>query len=104
MYQHIRREEEERLIKWTTVYKIFEKKKKRKIAVVGLTSVEPMTYGPNHWHVKLISDTLDKLLPKIKCQYDMLIIVSHIGLRVDRYIAHHYPEVDLIVGGHSHDY
>lgn len=98
------REEDESMPKWCTTYKIFETKKKTRIAVVGLTAAYPMTYGPNHWHVKLISDTLDKLLPKIKGQYDMLIIVSHIGLRVDRYIAHHYPEVDLIVGGHSHDY
>ncbi|AYN49303.1 Mannosylglucosyl-3-phosphoglycerate phosphatase [Lactobacillus johnsonii] len=98
------REEDESMPKWCTPYKIFETKKKTRIAVVGLTAAYPMTYGPNHWHVKLISDTLDKLLPKIKGQYDMLIIVSHIGLRVDRYIAHHYPEVDLIVGGHSHDY
>ncbi len=98
------REEDESMPKWCTPYKIFKTKKNTRIAVIGLTAAYPMTYGPNHWHIKLISNTLDDLLPKIKGEYDMLIVVSHIGLRVDKYIAHNYPEVDLIVGGHSHDY
>ncbi len=46
---------------------------------------------------------MDKLLPKLKGKYDMLIVVSHIGLTMDRYLAQNYPEINLIVGGHSHD-
>lgn len=98
------REENEEMPEWCKPYKILRTKKQTRIAVIGLTAAYPMTYGPNHWHVKLISDTLDKLLPKLKGQYDVLMVVSHIGLRMDRYIAEHYPEVNLIIGGHSHDY
>ena len=95
-------EENETRPQWAQPYKLFTTKKNTRIAVVGLTAAYPMTYGPNHWHVKEISQTLNKVLPQLKGKYDVLVILSHIGIRVDRYIAENYPEVDLIIGGHSH--
>lgn len=95
-------EEDETRPTWSQPYKIITTNKGTKIAIVGLTAAYPMTYEPNHWHVKAISQTLDNVLPKLKGKYDVLIVVSHIGIREDRYIAQHYPEVDLIIGGHSH--
>lgn len=97
------REEDETMPKWCQPYQIITTKAKTKIAIVGLTAAYPMTYGPNHWHVKLISNTMDKILPEIKGQYDLLFVISHIGLTMDRYLAEHYPEINLIIGGHSHD-
>ncbi|HEY9085279.1 MAG TPA: hypothetical protein VIN40_04990 [Candidatus Tyrphobacter sp.] len=34
---------------------------------------------------------------------DALIVLSHIGLRLDRALAAAVPRIDLILGGHSHD-
>lgn len=34
---------------------------------------------------------------------DMLIVLSHVGLRLDRVLAARVPRIDLILGGHSHD-
>jgi 2',3'-cyclic-nucleotide 2'-phosphodiesterase (5'-nucleotidase family) len=34
---------------------------------------------------------------------DLLIVLSHIGLRLDRKLAAAVPRIDLILGGHSHD-
>ncbi len=34
---------------------------------------------------------------------DALIVLSHIGLRLDRKLAAAVPRIDLILGGHSHD-
>lgn len=96
-------EEDETMPKWAQPYKIFTTKKGTRIAVIGLTAAYPMTYGPNGWHIKLINQTMDKLMPQLKGKYDMLVVVSHIGLTMDRYLAENYPEIDLIVGGHSHD-
>ncbi|MBV8529704.1 MAG: hypothetical protein JO104_00180 [Candidatus Eremiobacteraeota bacterium] len=34
---------------------------------------------------------------------DLLIVLSHLGLSLDRELAKRVPRVDLILGGHSHD-
>lgn len=34
---------------------------------------------------------------------EMLIVLSHVGLRLDRVLAQRVPRIDLILGGHSHD-
>lgn len=97
------REEDESVPTWCKPYEIIKTKKGTRIGIIGLTAAYPMTYGPNHWHVKLISETMDKYLPEMKGKYDVLMVISHIGLTMDRYLAEHYPEIDLIIGGHSHD-
>jgi 2',3'-cyclic-nucleotide 2'-phosphodiesterase (5'-nucleotidase family) len=34
---------------------------------------------------------------------DMLLVLSHVGLSLDRKLAERVPRIDLILGGHSHD-
>lgn len=97
------REEDESMPKWCVKSKILTTKNKTRIALIGLTAAYPMTYGPNHWHIKMLKNTMDEVLKQISGQYDALIMLTHIGLRMDRWLAKNYPQIDLIVGGHSHD-
>ena len=97
------REEDESMPKWAEDYHILTSKKGTRIALVGLTAAYPMTYGPNHWHVKMLKNTMDRVLPEIEGKYDVLILITHVGLTMDRWLAKHYPQIDLIIGGHSHD-
>ncbi len=97
------REEDESMPKWAKDYQILTSKKGTRIALVGLTAAYPMTYGPNHWHIKMLKNTMDRVLPEIEGKYDVLILITHVGLRMDRWLAKNYPQIDLIVGGHSHD-
>lgn len=92
------REEDESMPTWCSQSKILTTKKGTRIALIGLTAAYPMTYGPNHWHIKMLKNTMDDLLPKIEGQYDALIMLTHIGLRMDRWLAKTYPQIDLIVG------
>jgi 2',3'-cyclic-nucleotide 2'-phosphodiesterase (5'-nucleotidase family) len=34
---------------------------------------------------------------------DMLVVLSHLGLSLDRKLARRVPRIDLLLGGHSHD-
>lgn len=98
------REEDESMPKWCVTDKILTTNKGTKIAIIGLTAPYPMTYGPNHWHVKMLSAVLPDTLKRLKGHYDALFAITHIGLKLDEWLACNYPEFDLIIGGHSHDY
>lgn len=47
---------------------------------------------------------LGKLVPELKPQVDLLVVLSHIGHKEDKALANAVPGIDLIVGGHSHTY
>jgi len=44
-----------------------------------------------------------EVVKRLKVSSDLLIALTHIGLREDRKLAEACPEIDLILGGHSHD-
>ena len=49
------------------------------------------------------ADTLREYIPKAKeAGADVIMVLSHIGFDEDKKIAQQFPEIDLIVGGHSH--
>jgi 5'-nucleotidase len=41
-------------------------------------------------------------VPELRSGCDLLICLSHIGLAKDRELAARRPEIDLIIGGHTH--
>ncbi|UAB84400.1 5'-nucleotidase C-terminal domain-containing protein [Zunongwangia sp. SCSIO 43204] len=46
---------------------------------------------------------LKKHLPLLSAKTDIIIILSHQGTAVDRITAKKFDDIDLIIGGHSHD-
>lgn len=89
-------------IDWAKPYKIITTKKGTRIAVVGFTAAYPMTYNPNGWEVKSPLLLLGKILEELAGHYDLLFLLTHVGIGQDRLLAKRFPQIDLIIGGHSH--
>jgi 2',3'-cyclic-nucleotide 2'-phosphodiesterase (5'-nucleotidase family) len=75
-----------------------------KIAVIGLivNDVKTLTSCPQD--IKVYNDikTVKKIVKKLDKKVDYIIVLSHVGVDEDVKIAKAVPQVDLIVGGHSH--
>ena len=77
-----------------------------RFGVIGLTTESPktVTHPRNVTEVDVTSlvGTLEETLPGIRDLVDVIIVLSHILPEEEIRVARAFPEIDLIVGGHSH--
>lgn len=79
-----------------------------RIAVLGLLQVEPGSGIPSSSPEKLRGIEFDEPLQVaarfrwLRSQCDLFIALSHLGADMDEKLAALMPELDLIVGGHTH--
>ena len=74
----------------------------KKVAIIGLT-VNPGKYGDDmgiKWEDPV--KTCARLLPELKQKADAVVLLSHLGDKMDAEIAGEFPQIDVIIGGHSH--
>ncbi|MEJ6348674.1 metallophosphoesterase [Holzapfeliella sp. He02] len=89
--------------KFAQPYKIIETKQQHKIGVIGMTACYPLTYNPNGWEIKEVDEVLAGVIAELKTQdVSAIILLSHLGLPTDRRLAQDYPDLDLILGSHTH--
>lgn len=48
-------------------------------------------------------EAVRRYLPSLRERSDVTVILSHMGTALDRLLAEEMPDLDLIIGGHSHD-
>jgi len=75
----------------------------RKIGIVGVTTTAPSGWGK----AKILPEVenVRKEVEKLTEQgINIIIVLSHSGLDVDKEIAKHGGPIDLIVGGHTHSF
>lgn len=81
---------------------------KTRIAIAGITASNTFTALSDEEKNKIIFLGTDeaylKILPDLKANADIIILLSHLGLPEDREFAKRHPEVKLIIGGHSHTF
>ncbi len=75
-----------------------------RVAVFGLITKEAATYaaGKEAFDVAEEIAAARQTVAALKGQADILVLLSHAGESVDRRLAEQVPEIDVIVGGHSH--
>ncbi|MEJ8545760.1 bifunctional metallophosphatase/5'-nucleotidase [Brevibacillus borstelensis] len=78
----------------------------KKFAFVGFVAEDtPILTHPNNVKGLTFKNPVEVakvVVPQLKKEVDHVIVVSHVGVDVDREIAKNVPGIDLIVGGHSH--
>lgn len=89
-------------IEWAMPYQLYELSGGVTAAVIGLTAPYKKFYDILGWQVEHPIEVLKHLLPEINKQADMIILLSHLGIYEDEKIASEFPEISLILGGHTH--
>lgn len=67
----------------------------RSPTIVKASSIEGLTFLP-------AAETVRRYLPEVRAQADIVLVLTHIGIDEDTALAQAVPEIDLIVGSHTH--
>ncbi len=75
-----------------------------KIAFLGLLTYDARTYNAAKTDLVMEEpiETAKRLVPQLRKQANLVVVVSHIGVDEDIKLAALVPGIDVIVGGHSH--
>lgn len=76
-----------------------------RIAVVGLITEQTKSVSTGPWGEAAFeaeAAALEHVLPAARAASDVVVLLTHSGLGVDRALAERFPEIPLILGGHSH--
>lgn len=67
----------------------------RSPSIVKASSIAGLTFLPS-------IETVKKYLPEVRAQSDIVVVLTHIGVDEDSELAQAVPDIDIIVGGHTH--
>ncbi|MDF2724741.1 MAG: bifunctional metallophosphatase/5-nucleotidase [Paenibacillus sp.] len=86
---------------WLEPYRIIERDGLR-VGFIGLTACFPMFYSLLGWKVLEPLETAAELVELIRPHVHVLVVVSHLGLSLDKKMAEQIDGIDVIIGGHTH--
>lgn len=87
---------------WVVPYQMMNLENGMSIAVLGVTVFYEKFYELLGWQIKDPFQSLLETVNQVKDQADMIILLSHLGITDDEFIAKEFPEIDIIIGGHTH--
>jgi len=75
-----------------------------KIALFGLVMTDTQNYRGAREGVEILDpfQVARELVPQLRQQADVVVLISHLGIGDDRRLAREVPGIDVIIGGHSH--
>lgn len=87
---------------WSVDHRLFTTTAGTRMLVLGLTAPYQLTYPLAGWQPVGVNEALTDLLDTYDQQFDVCVLLSHLGLDVDRQIAKRFPQVTVIIGSHTH--
>jgi 5'-nucleotidase len=87
---------------WVKENVIYETKRGTTMAVTGLTANYAYLYKLLGWKVDDPFEALTEQIATLKDQSDVIVLLSHLGIHDDELIGQQYPDIDVVIGGHTH--
>ena len=87
---------------WCLPHHIYKTEKGTKIGVIGITAYFQKLYELLGWRLTDPIQALEEQIKELRDKVDRIILLSHLGINDDEKIAKTYPEVDIILGAHTH--
>src|SRR5699024_5840152 len=73
-----------------------------RVGVIGLTARFNPYYHLLDWDAAPVEETIEQELLQLDGQTDIIILMSHLGINEDERIARTFPQIDVIMGAHTH--
>lgn len=87
---------------WMKPYQIHQLTNGLRIGVIGLTVFFERFYELLDWKVVDPFSVLPEIVEEVQQKSDAIILLSHLGISDDEYIASNIKGIDVILGGHTH--
>lgn len=87
---------------WAHPYCIIPISETFRVGVIGVTAYFTKSYELLGWKVTTPFAMLADMAAEVKKQADLVVLLSHLGINDDEKIAQTIPEIDIILGGHTH--
>lgn len=88
--------------KWAKPYSIIQTCGGVRIGLVGATAEFTPFYERLGWQVTAAKESILQTVEAIKEQTDLIVCLSHLGIGEDELLAESCPEIDIILGAHTH--
>jgi 5'-nucleotidase len=86
---------------WLVPYQIVHKAGLR-VGLIGVTAAYPAYYDLLGWQVTDPLESVAHYTGLLRSEVDVLVVLSHTGLKLDEQMAREIDGIDLILGGHTH--
>lgn len=87
---------------WVYPYIIHNTGSGKRIGFFGLTAAYDEYYRQLGWHVSDPVEAAGEIVDEIKEQVDLIVCLAHVGRSHEEELAEMYPEIQLILGAHTH--
>jgi 5'-nucleotidase len=87
---------------WAKPYHVYISKKGTRIGVIGVTVNFGRFYEQLGWKMTDPIEEIKNGVEELKGRSDIIILLSHLGIHEDELIAAQFPEINVILGGHTH--
>lgn len=89
---------------WVLPYKIHVTPMGTKIGLVAATADFGLYYEKLGWHIQNPITRLKEVCKEIRARVDILVCMSHLGISQDEIVSAEIPDIDLILGSHTHHF